>query len=193
MIGDTPFRALDDRSWDGARRLEDMDREGISMQALSPMPELLSYWIGIEGALVICDHVNAQIASLVAGHPDRFCGLGAVPLQAPERAADYLARVRSEFGLLGVEIGSNINGQMLGEARFDPFWAAAEELGMAVFVHALHPVAVKSIAATPVYTAFAGFPIDVAMTAASMMMTGVFQRFPRLRVGFSHGGSSFNS
>ncbi|KCZ58388.1 hypothetical protein HY30_16090 [Hyphomonas chukchiensis] len=193
LIGDKPFRQLDNRSWDVSRRLEDMDRDGVAVQVLSPMPELLSYWIDVQGAEALCDYVNGQIGDMNAAAPKRFRGLGALPLQNPTESMRYLQRIRDNFGLLGVEIGSNINGRLLGDRLFDPFWEAAEALDMAVFVHALHPVAVKSLDVTPVFTAFAGFPIDVAMSAASMMMEGTLLRFPKLRVGFSHGGGALSS
>jgi aminocarboxymuconate-semialdehyde decarboxylase len=130
---------------------------------------------------------------MIAAAPARFKGLGAVPLQDPPAAAAILPRLRDDFGLSGVEIGSNINGVMLGDDRFDVFWQAAEDQGMAVFVHALHPVAVKSIEASPLFAAFVGFPIDVAMAAASLMTSGTFTRYPRLRIGFSHGGGALGS
>src|SRR5690606_7443949 len=120
----------------------------------SPMPELLSYWLPSDAAAILCDACNEQIASMVARRPDRFRGLGAVVLQDAERAETELARLKSVFGFHGVEIGSNINGMMLGDERLDPFWRAAEQHGMAVFVHALHPVAAKPAKATPTYTAF---------------------------------------
>lgn len=193
MIGETPFRKLDARSWDVAQRIEDMDREGVDVQVLSPMPELLSYWLDLADAQVICDAVNHQIASLVAAAPARFRGLGSVPLQDPEAAARMLPKLKREFGLKGVEIGSNINGKLLGEAEFDPFWAAAEAEGMAVFVHALHPVAAKSLAPDQNFTGFALFPVDTGMTASSIIMSGVLDRFPGLRIGFSHGGGTLGA
>jgi aminocarboxymuconate-semialdehyde decarboxylase len=193
LIGDTLFRDLDWRSWDADRRLEDMARDGVSMQVLSPMPELLSYWFDPKDAAVLCDASNHLIASLAASHPARFRGLGAVPLQDPVAAAQALPRLKSEFGLSGVEIGSNIMGRLPGDAAFDPFWAAAEELGMCVFVHALHPVAAKTIDPPPFYVPFALFPVDVAMAAASILMGGVLDRFPALRIGFSHGGGALGS
>jgi aminocarboxymuconate-semialdehyde decarboxylase len=193
LIGEKPFRELDSRSWDAARRLQDMDRDGVDVQVLSPMPELLSYWLDLRGAEILCDHVNSQIGSMVDAAPTRFQGLGALPLQNPGDSGRYLERIQNEFGLVGVEIGSNINGHLLGERMFDPFWEAAEALNMAVFVHALHPVAVKSVDVTPAFTAFAGFPLDVAMSAASMMLQGTLQRYPRLRVGFSHGGGALSA
>lgn len=190
MMGETPFRKLDARSWDVARRIEDMDRDGVTAQVLSPMPELLSYWLEPADAHLICDATNHHIASMVAAAPRRFSGLGSVPLQDPAAAAAALPRLKSLFGLQGVEIGSNINGKMLGDPSFEPFWQAAEAEDMAVFVHALHPVATRALLTPPttLYTGFCLFPVDTGMTAASMMMAGVFDRYPRLRIGFSHGG-----
>ena len=193
MIGETPFRRLDARSWEVARRIEDMDRDGVDMQVLSPMPELLSYWLDLADAQVICDAVNHQIASLVASTPARFRGLGSVPMQSPETAARMLPRLKAEFGLKGVEIGSNINGKLLGEAEFDPFWAAAEAEGMAIFVHALHPIAAKTLTPDVNFTGFALFPVDTGMTASSIIMNGVLDRFPGLRIGFSHGGGTLGA
>ena len=193
MIGDAPFRTLDGRSWDVGRRLDDMDRDGVAIQVLSPMPELLSYWLPRDDAAMLCDWANHQIAEMIARAPSRFRGLGAVPLQDPAVAADHLGGLRSRFGLSGVEIGSNIAGVMLGDARFDPFWAAAEAENLAVFVHALHPVAAKSVPADRSFAAFALFPVDVGMAASSLLMSGVVDRFPRLRIGFSHGGGTLGA
>lgn len=192
-IGEKPFRKLDDRSWSAARRVEDMDEDNVSIQVLSSMPELFSYWMSVDAATHVCKHVNGKIADMVSQSPSRFKGLGIVPLQAPDIAAEMMADLQRGHGFLGVEIGSNINGDLLGHAKFDPFWRAAEELGMAVFVHALHPVATKSLRVTPLYTALAGFPVDVGMSAASIIMSGVMERFPRLRLAFSHGGGVFAS
>ncbi|MEP6869522.1 MAG: amidohydrolase family protein, partial [Novosphingobium sp.] len=194
MIGESPFRKLDARSWDVERRIEDMDRDGVDIQVLSPMPELLSYWLDLADAQILCDAANNQIASMVSAAPGRFRGLGSVPLQHPETAARMLPRLKTEFGLKGVEIGSNINGKLLGYPEFDPFWEAAEAEGMAVFVHALHPVAAKNL--TPPhtnYTGFALFPVDTGMTASSIIMGGVLDRFPRLRIAFSHGGGTLGA
>lgn len=194
MIGETPFRKLDARSWDVARRLEDMDREGVDMQVLSPMPELLSYWLDLADAQILCDATNHFIASMVSAAPSRLRGLGSVPLQDPEAAARMLRRLKAEFGFSGVEIGSNINGKLLGAAEFDPFWQAAEAEGMAVFVHALHPIAAKSVTPPdPSFTGYALFPVDTGMAAASIIMGGVLTRYPRLRIAFSHGGGTLGA
>ncbi len=193
IIDGKPFRDVDARSWNVARRIDDMDRDGVAVQVLSPLPELLSYWFDDADALSMCDHVNAVIARMVAQHPDRFRGLGLVPLQKPELAARYLERIKTEFGFAGIEIGSNINGVPLGDARFDPVYEVAQALSLAIFVHALHPVATKAIGADPGFTALAGFPLDTGMAAASILLSGAVERFPKLRLGFSHGGGTIGS
>lgn len=194
LIGDTPFRKLDARSWDVARRLEDMDRDGVDIQVLSPMPELLSYWLDTADAQILCDATNHLIASMVSAAPSRFRGLGSIPLQDPDKSAVMLRRLKADFGLKGIEIGSNINGKLLGAAEFDPFWEAAEAEGMSVLVHALHPVAAKSlISPDPSFTGYALFPVDTGMTAASIIMGGVLSRYPRLRIAFSHGGGTLGA
>jgi aminocarboxymuconate-semialdehyde decarboxylase len=188
QVGDKPFREIDERSWDVDRRVADMDQDGVAAQALSPMPELLSYWLDMRGAVEMTRHLNHTIGEMVARRPDRFFGLGAVPLQDPELAAKEVGELRSRFGLVGVEVGSNIAGAYLGDSRFDPFFAAAEEQEMAIFVHSLHPLTARDLTRHPMLAPFAGFTVDTALCAASLIMEGVLERFPRLKLGFSHGG-----
>ena len=188
FMGKRAFREIDDRSWDAGRRIGDMDEAGVTAQALSPMPELLSYWLDPEPALEVMRRVNETIAEMVRTRPDRFFGLGSVPLQDPELAATELVKLKRDLGLCGVEVGSNIAGAYLGDPRFDPFFAAAEAEGMAIFVHALHPLVSRDLARHPMLTPFAGFTVDTALSAASLIMEGVPERFPNLKLGFSHGG-----
>ncbi len=190
MMGAKPFRDIDERSWSVERRVSDMDAAGIGAQALSPMPELLSYWLPPGAALELCRHLNHTLGDMVASRPERFFGLGAVPLQDPDLAARELGDLRARFGLVGVEVGSNVAGVYLGDARFDPFFAAAQDQDLAIFVHALHPLAGPSLARHPMLAPFAAFPVDTALCAASLIMEGVLERFPRLRLGFSHGGGA---
>ena len=189
-VGEKPFRDIDERSWDADRRATDMDEDGVTAQALSPMPELLSYWLEAPAALELNRGLNHAIAEMVARRPGRFFGLGAVPMQDPDLAAREMSQLRSRFGLVGVEIGSNINGAYLGDPRFDPVFAAAQENDLAIFVHALHPLQAKDIARFPMLAPFAAFPTDTALCAASLIMDGVLERFPRLKLAFSHGGGA---
>ncbi len=187
-IGGREFRKLDSRSWDGNRRRADMDRENVALQVLSPMPELLSYWLDKALTLTLARHVNHAIGQIIRTAPDRFAGLGMVPLQDPELAARELATLKHELGLTGVEIGSNILGRAPGDPFFDPFFAEAERLDLCIFVHALHPVGTERIVGPAVLSAFLNFPIDTGLAAASFITAGTLEKFPKLRIAFSHGG-----
>jgi aminocarboxymuconate-semialdehyde decarboxylase len=192
MIDGKNFRTVNDACWDVGRRIEAMQLMGIARQVLSPMPELLSYWLPLEDALPLTRHVNDTIAAMVARAPDRFIGLGGVPMQDPDVAARELERLMRD-GFRGVELGSNINGTPLGDPRFESFFAAAEELGAAIFVHALHPSGKERIVGPPGLMAYIGFPLETAYTIASLITGGTLTRHPRLRLAFSHGGGAFAS
>ena len=192
FLGEREFRRVDNRAWSVPRRVADMDGQDVAIQALSPMPELLSYWIDAGPALELTRSVNGAIAAMVAEAPARFAGLGTVPLQDPDLAARELERMKAD-GFSGVEIGSNILGRSPGDAHFDPFFETAERLGMAVFVHALHPTMTDRIVGPKVLAAFIGFPVDTGLAAASCITGGTLTKFPKLRLGFSHGGGMLAS
>jgi aminocarboxymuconate-semialdehyde decarboxylase len=190
MVGGKEFRVIDSRCWDSARRIADMNGEEVGMQAISPMPELLSYWIDAKAALAMARHINRTIAEMVRAAPDRFVGLGMVPLQDPELAAKELGSLRAGFGLRGIEIGSNILGKSPGDAFFDPFFAEAERLDLSVFVHALHPTMTDRLVGPPMVAPYVAFPTDIGLAGASFITGRVLEKFPKLRIGLSHGGGT---
>ncbi|MSR13463.1 MAG: amidohydrolase [Gammaproteobacteria bacterium] len=191
-FGGKPFRELDARSWDIDSRIEAMDRDRVSAQVLSPMPELLSYWFPADEGLELARHVNAEIAEMVARSPERFFGFATVPLQEPALAARELSRLKQE-GFKGIEIGSNVNGLLLADPCFDEFFAEAERLALALFVHALHPIGAERLAAFPELVPYAAFPLDTGLAAIALIRAGHLERFPTLRIGFSHGGGALSS
>ena len=188
-IGGKLFRQIDSRSWDGERRLSDMEEDGIATQVVSPMPELLSYWFSPEDGDAFADHINTALAELCADHPGRFIGLGMVPLQDPALAARRLESLK-RLGLRGVEIGTHINGVPLGDPRWNEFYAAAEEAGLALLIHPLHPAGLERMAGPPALGAVAAFPLETALAATALLTHGVLERFPRLRILLSHGGGA---
>jgi aminocarboxymuconate-semialdehyde decarboxylase len=190
MIGGKLFRKLDARSWEVKRRLEDMDKDGVSAQVLSPMPELLSYWFEGDDGEGLADYMNGYIAGMIAQAPTRFHGLGMVPLQDVPRAVATLRRIKENFGLCGVQIGTHVDGVMLGDATLSPFWEAACDMGMAVFVHPLHPLTQRHLDMPPLFHPLVGFPLDIAVAGSSMLMAGLLERHPNLRIGLSHGGGA---
>jgi aminocarboxymuconate-semialdehyde decarboxylase len=191
MIHGKNYRTVVEQAWDGAKRVADMDRAGIGRQVVSPMPELLSYRLPLEDAKVLIRHVNDQIAELCATNPERFSGLGGVPLQDVDAAVRELEHVLRAQKLLGVEIATHVGGVSIGDARFEPFFAEAERLGAPVFVHALHPAGHERLVGPPALEQVVAFPGDVALGIASMITGGMIERHPKLRIAFSHGGGAF--
>lgn len=116
-----------------------------------------------------------------------------VPLQDPELACTELGKLRAEYGLVGVEIGSNINGKSPGDPFFDAFFAEAERLDLAIFVHALHPSVAGRLVGPALLGAYVGYPTDIGLAAASVITGRVIEKFPKLRIGFSHGGGTLAS
>jgi aminocarboxymuconate-semialdehyde decarboxylase len=163
----------------------------VTRQVLSPMPELLSYWLPLEDAKVMIRYLNEQLAEMCEAAPERFVGLGCVPLQDPESAIRELEFLRKDLNFPGVEIASHVNGISIGDPCFEPFFAAAERLGAAVFVHALRPAGKERIVGAFPEQAVC-FPGDVALACASMITGGIASRHPKLRIAFSHGGGTMS-
>ncbi|MDR6820351.1 aminocarboxymuconate-semialdehyde decarboxylase [Neorhizobium sp. 2083] len=193
VIDDKPYRTVNNACWVAERRLAEMDRAGIQIQALSPMPELFGYWIETDAACDLVRYVNDSIATLVAEGRGRFVGLGGLPLQDIELSIKELHRIVGELGFSGVEIGSNINGVVIGDPRFHPFFAEAEKLGAAVFVHAVRPAGMDRLVGPAPLQQVLGYPTDVGLAAASVITGGLLQTFPKLRIAFSHGAGTFAS
>ncbi len=189
MIEGKVYRTVSDGCWSPSRRIADMAEMHIERQALSPMPELLSYWLPLADARVMIRFLNEQIAEMVAHSPDQFTGLGAVPLQDVEAAIYELEYVMKTLKFAGVEIASHVNGVSIGDPRFEPFFAAAVDMGAAIFVHALRPDDKGRIVGKFPEQAVC-FPNDIALAAASMITGGIGSRHPELRIAFSHGGGS---
>src|SRR5262245_6457733 len=191
MISGKLYRTVTDGSWRVPRRIEDMSAMRVNRQVLSPMPELLSYWPPLADAKVLIRYLNEQIAEMIAAAPERFIGLGAVPLQDIDAALDELNFVVKNLKFAGVEIASHVNGVSIGDPRFEPFFAAAESLGAAIFVHALRPAGQDRIVGEFAEQAVC-FPGDVALACASMITGGMGSRHPKLRLAFSHGGGAMS-
>jgi aminocarboxymuconate-semialdehyde decarboxylase len=187
MISGSVYRTVSEGCWSVPRRIEDMGKMQVTRQALSPMPELLSYWLPLDDASVMIRYLNDQIAAMIERAPDRFVGLGAVPLQDVDSALRELEYVVKKLKFSGVEIASHVNGTSIGDPRFEPFFAEAEKLGAAVFVHALRPAGQDRIVGAFIEQAVC-FPGDIGLAAASMITGGIAERHPRLKIAFSHGG-----
>ncbi len=199
MIGDRVFREITDNVWEPARRLEEMDRAAVSMQVLSTVPVMFSYWAKPADALDLSRRLNDDIAEVVRGNPTRFTGLATIPLQDPDLAARELERCVRDLGLRGAQIGTHVDANEhfgrvdtlnLDNAALQPVWSAAEQLDAAIFVHPWDMVGKERM---PKYWLpwLVGMPAETSLAMCSMIFGGVFARFPKLRVAFAHGGGAF--
>jgi aminocarboxymuconate-semialdehyde decarboxylase len=199
MIGERTFREVTDNVWDPARRIEECDRAGVAMQVICTVPVMFSYWAKPADALDLSRRLNDHIAEVVRRYPDRFSGLATIPLQDPDLAAGELERCVRELGLRGAEIGTHVDanehfGRLdplnLDNAVLQPVWATAEQVGAAIFVHPWDMVGKSRM---PKYWLpwLVGMPAETSLAICSMIFGGVFERFPKLRVAFAHGGGAF--
>lgn len=192
MKDDQFFREVQDNLWGPRVRQKDCDRDGVNVQVLSTVPVMFSYWAKPEDTLELSGILNDHIASVVEDYPSRFIGLGTLPMQAPELAIRELERIINDLGLAGVEIGSHINWWNLNDPALYPFWEAAQELGAAIFVHPWDMMG-KEEMKDYWLPWLVGMPAETSRAICSMIFGGIFEKYPRLRVAFAHGGGAFPS
>jgi aminocarboxymuconate-semialdehyde decarboxylase len=191
MTGERFFRDVDDRCWDPARRLEDMDRLGIDVQVLSPPPVMFCYWAEPKAAQAFARMQNDNVAAVAARHPRRFVGMATVPLQDPALAIAELRQAREALGLSAVEIGTCPGGRDLDDPALFDFFAACRDLGMAVFVHPATPLIGQERLTKYYFPLIVGNPLETALAISTLIFGGVLERLPDLRIAFAHGGGAF--
>jgi aminocarboxymuconate-semialdehyde decarboxylase len=173
--------------WDVGLRLRDMDTNQVDVQVLSPT--VFTFFYGHDAALALaCASLqNDEIAAVVRKQPDRFIGLGSVPLQVPQIAADELRRGMTKLGLRGAMIGSHVNGRNLDDPVLEPFWAAAADLDAFIFIHP-HAGAAGERLNEYYLKNLVGLPFETTIAGACLVFGGVMERHPELKICLSHGG-----
>ena len=188
--GDIVFREVEQNCWDTTVRMKEMDMTEVSMQVLSTVPVLINYWAKPQDGLETARFFNDHIAQSCQLHPDRFIGLGTLPLQDIDLSIKELERCMQSLQLAGIEIGSNINGRNLSDPYFFPLWEAAERLNCSIFVHPWEMMGEDQMQRYWLPW-LVGMPAETARAISSMIFGGVFTKFPKLKVAFAHGGGSF--
>lgn len=185
-------RLLSERIQDvGERRIADMDATGIDMQVLGITCPGVQMFDPAEGAAMAIE-ANDQLANAVARHPDRFIGLAAIAPQAPEDSAREIERAITKLGLKGVIVNSHIQNHYLDEARFTPILEACESLDIPLYIHPNTPSKqmIEPFLDRALEGAIFGFGMETGLHLTRLITSGVFDRFPRLRVVAGHLGEA---
>lgn len=166
------------------------DEAGVERVLLCPWVPLLYYDAEPDEGLRRARIQNEALAGLVRDHPERVSALGALPLQDPELAAGELRALMEGGVLRGVEVAASVRGVFLGDDRFEPFWEAAEETGALVFVHPTTRGFDSPAFQDHYLWNTVANPLETATAAAHMVVAGVMERHPALRVLLAHGGGA---
>jgi aminocarboxymuconate-semialdehyde decarboxylase len=170
-------------------RLKHMDRMGVDIQAVSPAPNQTYYWTDPGLGAELARSVNERIAALVAQWPDRFVGLGTVPLQDPGLAVAELDFAIRKLGLRGIEINPNVNGLDLTDQKLklDNFFRKAEELNAVIFMHPIGYTQGERLM-DHYFNNVIGNPLETTVAASHLIFDGVMERHPKLKVVLPHAG-----
>ena len=174
-------------AYDPVARIKALDEMRIDLQAISPSPILLFYWEEPAVAAHFSRKQNEAIQEVVKKHPDRFVGFGSVPLQSVAESI-AIAREAKAMGLKGLEIGNAVGDKPLDDPMFEPFFDAAQELDMLLFVHPLEGGLDVDDPLSPILGNVLQFTFRTTMMVERMILKGMFEKYPNLRLCLSHGG-----
>ena len=197
-ISNPYLRSLQTKLLDmGDARIADMDASGISMQVLSctsPIDKM-----DAAAAYAVARDANDIMAAAVKAHPDRFAAFATVALQEPDRAAAELERCVGQMEFRGVMINGTTNGQFLDDAKFTPLFEAAEALDVPIYLHPApppKPVMDAYFSGLPgqlgffLSTAGWGWHVETGLHCLRLIVSGVFDRFPKLKMIIGHMGEN---
>eukprot|EP00049_Salpingoeca_infusionum_P024846 m.17324 g.17324 ORF g.17324 m.17324 type:complete len:352 (+) comp7407_c0_seq2:249-1304(+) len=184
------FRKIESNCWDPEVRLKEMKATGVDVQVLCTVPVMFAYWAEPKDGLTVAKYLNDDISATCVAFPKNFIGLATLPMQDPALAVEELRRAMALPGMVGVQIGSHIGDWNLDAPELEIFWKTAEELNAAVLVH---PWDMQLDGRYKDYWApwLVGMPAETTLAMVTMLMGGVLEKFPNLRVCFAHGGGSF--
>jgi aminocarboxymuconate-semialdehyde decarboxylase len=174
--------------WTPEERLADMDSLGVDVHVVSPYVGFYNYHLDASIAAATARATNDEISQMTKTWPERFAGLGTLPMQDVKGSIAELERCMTQLGLKGAEINDHVNGRTLDEPEYRPFWKAAEQMGALIFFHQAGETLV-----TPRTTRYhlpntIGNLVDRAVTFATLVAGGVMDECPDLKIVLGHGG-----
>ena len=188
--GDKHYRTIDERCWDAKRRIGDMDERNIALQVISPIPVTNSYSAKPDRGLAWARLHNDAIAGFVRARPDRFAGLGAIPLQDVDATCKELNYIMRDLGLLGIEVNTTAAGRELDDPALIPFWEQCNALRAIVFIHPEKSPGVARHSNVPQFIGAAAYPSETGLVSAKLLLGGYLTRFPNVAIVLAHGGGT---
>ena len=171
----------------GARRIREMDEQGIDVEALSINPTW--YKAGRDLAAEVIRIQNEKLAEFCATYPDRLVAFASVALQHPGLAVQQLEHGVKKLGLRGAAVGASVAGEEFSDPKFHPFWAKAEELGVLIFIHPQStPQLEPRFKGNGWLSNTIGNPLDTTIALSHLIFEGTLDRFPGLKICSAHGG-----
>jgi aminocarboxymuconate-semialdehyde decarboxylase len=186
FAGSKPHR-LQPAIFDVDGHIKVMDQGKVQTAALEANTNSLGYRLNGEQGEAWSKLYNDGVSELVKQRPERFVGMATVPLQEPVRAAKVLEHAVNQQSFRGAFIGTNVNGQYYNIKEFDSFWSKAEELDVLVVIHPEHIAGAERMTEFGL-NAVCGNPADSTLCLGYMLYSGVFDRFPKLKICALHGG-----
>lgn len=172
-------------------RLAQMDADGVSMHVLS----LTSPGVQVfepETAVALAALANDRLAEVVRRHPTRFAGLASFAPQDPARAAKEMERAIDKLGLHGFVVNSHTNDEYLDDPKYWPILEAAEALEAPIYIHPRSPAdsMARPFRSHRMQAAVWGYAIETGTHAMRLILSGVFDRFPKLKIVLGHMGEN---
>ena len=191
ILADSPgTRIVHQRLVDlGERRIADMDAMGIDMQVISITSPGVQVFEA-ELATSLAHQANDRLSEAIKAHPDRFAGLAAVAPQDPNAAAKEIERAVQQLGLKGFLINSHTFGEYMDDVKYWPIFESAEANDAPFYLHPRPPAPsmIEPFLDYGLFFAGWGFTIETATHALRLIMSGVFDKFPKLKIILGHMG-----
>jgi aminocarboxymuconate-semialdehyde decarboxylase len=179
--------AIRDQVLNPERIIADMDQMGLDRSVISISPAQFFYQLDGKLGLQVARKQNERIAAIVAQFPGKFYGAASVPLQDVPVAVAELERSVVELKLEGVEIGSNVRGLYPGDPALLPFFEKVRALDVPVFIHPYNVAGAERLV-DYYFPNLIGNPLDTTIAAAHLILSGIFEKLPGLKIVLAHAG-----
>ncbi|MEO7403829.1 MAG: amidohydrolase family protein [Burkholderiales bacterium] len=176
-------------------RLQEMDAGGIDLQVLSHQAPA-THRMDAASAVPLCVGANDRLHAICQRHPTRFAGFATLPAVDPKAAADELERAVTRYGFKGAMVHGLTHGEFIDTPKFWPIFERAQALDVPIYVHPAlpHPAVIEAYYKDyandypQILTAGWGFTVETATQGLRLVLSGIFEKYPRLKIILGHLG-----